>query len=65
MNITDALAGRTVEYVLRNEDGTITIVCDRGREVTLKIEAGQIASTAQVNTKIILPGLSVFPERGL
>lgn len=64
--ITDALHGRTIEYVARKEgrgeDDELLIVCSCGREVVLKVIDGKIQHK-QTNVKIVVPGLTSTPEQ--
>lgn len=65
MQITEALAGRTVEHVVREDNGGITLSTTCGRQVTLSVSNGQIEQAAKVGVKIILPGLSAVGKKGL
>jgi hypothetical protein len=42
VQITDALNSHTVEDVRRNADGSVTLYCDSGRELTLYVWQGRI-----------------------
>jgi hypothetical protein len=39
--ITDAISGRTVEYVQRDADGGVSLVCRDGRVVELFVDSNQ------------------------
>lgn len=52
MVITDTLNGHTVEDVRRNADGSVTLYCASGRNLTLYVSSGRIEAKPP---KIILP----------
>lgn len=62
MQITDAICGRQVEYVIRDDDGGITLQCTDGRQVSLFVDTNGDIQMRGVGVKIVLPGLSVFGE---
>lgn len=60
MQITEALSGRTIEDVRRNADGSVSLYCDSGQVVTLRVDEGEIRAAPK---SIILPGIST-PDTG-
>jgi hypothetical protein len=60
VQITEALSGRTIEDVRRNSDGSVSLYCDSGQVVTLRVDEGEIRAAPK---SIILPGIST-PETG-
>jgi hypothetical protein len=59
MKITDALCGRTVEYVVREENGDLTLATTCGHQIRLTVKEGQI-ELDRVGVKFALPSLGIL-----
>lgn len=59
MQITEALTGRTIDYVTREENGDITLCCTCGHQVRLTARGGEV-TLDRVNVKFVLPSLGIL-----
>lgn len=62
MQITEALCGRQIEYVTRDEDGGISIVCTDGKTVELFVDKDSHIQLRGLGVRIVLPSLSITGE---
>jgi len=60
MQITDALCGRQVEYVIRDEDGGISIVCTDGKTVELFVDKDSHIQLRGQGVRIVLPTIPTW-----
>ena len=63
MQITEALTGRTVDHVLRDDNG-IKLCMTCGREVELYVDENGEIQLKRVNAKIVLPSLNLGSMQG-
>lgn len=62
--ITEALCGRTIEYVSRG-DRSITLNTTCGHSVTLSVDASGQIQLERIGVKIVIPGMSPLSGMGM